>query len=117
MQLHLVHALIAIIHVQTTLYNVAYTNIINELYKCVLLTQFLHINYQNHKKGKGPIASMYMYDSCIEYGLLEYVMIVVYTYLLWCRHTITIRPAHVQRFANFTKYFDKFQHVQICRDL
>ena len=36
---------------------------------------------------------------------------------LWCRHTITIRPAHAQRFANFTKYFDKFQHVQICRDL
>ena len=33
------------------------------------------------------------------------------------RHTITIRPAHAQRFENFTKYFDKFQHVQICRDL
>ena len=38
-------------------------------------------------------------------------------YSLWCRHTITIRPAHAQRFENFTKYFDKLEHVQIFRDL
>ena len=30
-----------------------------------LLTQFLHMNDRNYKKGKGPIAGMH--NSCIEY--------------------------------------------------